>query len=132
MALGGLLIPTFGLVGAVLAMTVAQGLALLMIYWFNWRHGYQINGGVLLATALPLALGLGEQLGGPAAIALSLVACFSPLLLTTEEKRTVLDAFAAGWTKIAQRRRTAEERCRRKPSCEKCSPRPFVWLTADS
>ncbi len=65
-----LLLPVWGLLGAVLATTVANGVALAGILAFNRRCGMRIHSGTWLAMLLPILLGFGAL---PATVVLAVL-----------------------------------------------------------
>ena len=85
-ALNYLLLPIYGLLGAVLATSAANAASLALVYLFNRRLGMQIDRGVYLAAALPLLLILGN-LYAAVSVALTVVAAiWGGWLLSEEEK----------------------------------------------
>ncbi len=94
-----LLLPRLGLLGAVLATTAANLVALLLICTFNHMLGFHIDRGTRVILALPLAGCLGPWVGLLVLIAVALEAVGSNRLLSPEEKRQL----AEGWTKYMER-----------------------------
>lgn len=80
------LIPLWGLYGAVLATTLSTGLTLGLLYWLNHREGMEIHAGLVWLTFAPIALGGGPWLGGAALLIILISAPFSRWLFTTEER----------------------------------------------
>jgi O-antigen/teichoic acid export membrane protein len=80
------LIPIWGLYGAVLATTSSTGLALGLLYWLNRREGMEIHSGLVLLTFAPIALGGGVWVAGGTLLVLLAVAPFSRWLFTPEER----------------------------------------------
>jgi O-antigen/teichoic acid export membrane protein len=83
------LIPSWGLLGAVVSTTVATGLALAVLYGINHRARMRLEPGMILLTLAPAAL-----CGGPWCATITLVlimsACpFSQTLFTPQERRTL-------------------------------------------
>jgi O-antigen/teichoic acid export membrane protein len=81
-----LLIPVWGLYGAVFATTVSTGIALGLLYWLNAREGMEIHAGLVWLTFAPIALGGGVWLGAGVLVAILIAAPFSRWLFTTEER----------------------------------------------
>ena len=86
------LLPIWGLFGAVLATTISTGLALGLLYGLNRREGMELRSGLLWLTAAPAALGGGAWLGAAVLVALVVAAPFSKTLFTTDE-RAVMSGF---------------------------------------
>ena len=103
-AMNAALIPRFGLQGAVLATTLANGFGLVLLYAVNAYHGMKSDLGIWWVTALPLALLLGPI---PAIIivAFTFVAAVQyDWIFNATEKRDL----AAAFDKIRQKfRRTS-------------------------
>ncbi|HEY2827860.1 MAG TPA: glycosyltransferase, partial [Pirellulales bacterium] len=85
-----LLLPHFGLLGAVWATAVANFVALALIYRFNAWLGMKIERSLLLVSLLPLSLGLGPlaAIGVFAAVICAIVA--TNQILTQDEKQRLL------------------------------------------
>jgi PST family polysaccharide transporter len=80
------LIPTWGLLGAVIGTTVATGIATAILYWINHTAGMQLQRGMLLLSIAPLAL-CGGAVCGTVALVLATVALpFSKTLVTPNER----------------------------------------------
>jgi O-antigen/teichoic acid export membrane protein len=86
------LLPIWGLFGAVLATTISTGLALGLLYGLNRREGMELRSGLLWLTAAPAALGGGAWFGAAVVVALVVAAPFSKTLFTTDE-RAVMSGF---------------------------------------
>jgi glycosyltransferase involved in cell wall biosynthesis len=85
-----ILLPRFGLLGAVWATAVANFIALALILRFNAWLGMKIERSLLLVSLLPLSLGLGPlaALGTFAAVIAGIVA--TDQILSTDEKQRLL------------------------------------------
>jgi O-antigen/teichoic acid export membrane protein len=101
-AINLLLIPAWGLLGAVVSTTIATGLALAVLYLTNRRMGMQIQPGLIWLTIAPAAMCGGAWCGlaGLAAVVAALP--FSRTLITQQERdviaalcRTIIDRLAA-------------------------------------
>ncbi len=89
LALNYMLLPRFGLLGAVLATVVANGVALVLIYVFSQQTGMTIDRGTWLVSGLPLLVCLGPW---PAAISLVLIASLAfrgNWLFSLDEKQQI-------------------------------------------
>ena len=98
-----LLLPRFGLEGAVWATSLANLAALTMIYWFSRRYGMHVDLGTWLLTMTPVSLWLGPW---PAALVLVGIVVFAMLtdrVLTHDEKQHLLDAARHGAQKLLGR-----------------------------
>ncbi|MGD9634616.1 MAG: polysaccharide biosynthesis C-terminal domain-containing protein, partial [Pirellulales bacterium] len=80
------LIPLWGLYGAVFATTLSTGLALGLLYWLNHREGMEIHAGLVWLTFSPIALGGGAWLGAAVLLIILLAAPFSRWLFTDDER----------------------------------------------
>jgi O-antigen/teichoic acid export membrane protein len=87
-----LLLPIWGLMGAVLATTISTGLALGLLYRLNRHEGMELKSGLLWLSAAPAALGGGAWLGAAVLIVILVAAPFSKTLFTADE-RTVIGGF---------------------------------------
>jgi O-antigen/teichoic acid export membrane protein len=86
-----LLLPKYGLLGAVLSTTAANGLSLFLVCVFNHRLGFHIDGGTRWILAMPVLLSLGPW---PATLAIVLVlidAVYTKRILTSEEDRQIAE-----------------------------------------
>lgn len=86
MALNCVLIPAWGLMGAVVAITVATGLALAVLCWINLRAGMQLQPGMIWLSLAPAALCGGAWCGTAALVALATAIPFSKTLFTQLER----------------------------------------------
>lgn len=89
------LLPIWGLYGAVFATTLSTGLALGLLYWLNRREGMELHSGLLWLTLAPIALGGGAWMGAAALAAILVVAPFSRTLFNDEE-RAMLGSYLHG------------------------------------
>jgi O-antigen/teichoic acid export membrane protein len=89
------LLPIWGLYGAVFATTLSTGLALGLLYWLNHREGMELHSGLIWLTFAPIALGGGAWLGVAVLAAILLVAPFSRTLFNDEE-RAMLGGYLHG------------------------------------
>lgn len=84
-----LLLPRFGLTGAVAATAAANAIALMIAIGFNLRLGMKIDAGVVLAALAPLSLLLGPAAAMGAILALAAAGIHSDRLLPHEEKAQI-------------------------------------------
>jgi O-antigen/teichoic acid export membrane protein len=80
------LIPTWGLLGAVIGTTVATGIATAMLYWINHTAGMQLQRGMLLLSIAPLSLCGGAVCGTVALVIVTVALPFSKTLVTPDER----------------------------------------------
>jgi O-antigen/teichoic acid export membrane protein len=85
------LIPVWGLLGAVVATTVATGVAVAVLTWINHRAGMQLQPGMIVLTAVPATLCGGAWCGTAALFVVVALIPFSQTLVTQKER----DAIAA-------------------------------------
>jgi O-antigen/teichoic acid export membrane protein len=89
-----LLLPRFGLDGAVLATAAANGVSLLLICVFNYRLGFRIDDGTQLVLVLPVFLCAGPWVAGLSVVLTLLLAIGGNRLLSPEEKRQIAASLA--------------------------------------
>jgi O-antigen/teichoic acid export membrane protein len=90
-ALNAVLIPAFGLLGAVISTAMATGLALGVLYAINRSAGMQIQAGLIWLSVLPIALGGGALCGTVVLLGLSCTLPFSKMLLNEHERGVFTD-----------------------------------------
>jgi polysaccharide transporter, PST family len=95
------LLPIWGLLGAVVATTISTGVALAVLYWLNSREGFELQPGLLVFSIAPIALGGGIWAGTAALVALSAIAPFSKTLFNASE-RAALTEFVYHQLEIVQ------------------------------
>ena len=88
-----LLLPRLGLLGAVLATTLANAVALVLVLWFSHLLGFGVDRGTRVILAAPLAICLGPWVALLVLAVIVLEAVRSDRLLSCEEKRRI----AEGW-----------------------------------
>ncbi len=94
------LIPMWGLLGAVVATTMATAFAVAILYWINKRAGMELQAGTIWMTIAPAALCGGMW---PAAIVLAVLVIavpFSNKLLTSAERELLLDFGRGQWEQL--------------------------------
>jgi O-antigen/teichoic acid export membrane protein len=85
------LIPAWGLLGAVVSATAATGLATAVLYWINHREGMKLQPGMVLLTAAPVALCGGAWCGTVLIVLLAIVLPFSKTLITVRERESLAE-----------------------------------------
>jgi O-antigen/teichoic acid export membrane protein len=86
-----LLLPHFGLLGAVLATAAANAIALGIIFLFDARLGMRVERPTLLVSVLPGALGFGLWVALAALAATTVVAMKTNWILTEREKEKLYE-----------------------------------------
>ncbi|MDA8563041.1 lipopolysaccharide biosynthesis protein [Mariniblastus sp.] len=86
-----LLIPTYGLEGAVIATSLGNAFNLIILYFFNNRQGCQTDLGTWLVSAMPLLLLLPMAFAASAFLAIAIAATTTGFIFTTDEKRDVME-----------------------------------------
>jgi O-antigen/teichoic acid export membrane protein len=94
-ALNLLLLPVWGLYGAVFATACATGACLAVLLLLNRLHGQHLDAGCWIAAAAPLALAAGAWSGVAAAAAL-IVACLATGWVLNAQEQQDLRLLAAG------------------------------------
>lgn len=103
------LIPTWGLLGAVIATAAATALALGVLYWINYLAGMQLQRGMVLLSIAPAALCGGAWSGLAAFVLIAAALPFSRTLVTDEERvqltqlaQQFMTRWNAYWTRPAK------------------------------
>lgn len=86
------LVPMWGLHGAVLATTMSTGLALGLLYWLNHCEGMELHRGLAWLSIAPIALSGGACLAAMMLVVILVASPFSSILFTTGE-RALLGAY---------------------------------------
>jgi O-antigen/teichoic acid export membrane protein len=84
-----LVLPIWGLIGAVVATTISTGVALAVLYWLNHREGMELQPGLIVLSIAPVALGGGIWAGTAMLLLLTAIAPFSRTLFTAAERATL-------------------------------------------
>jgi O-antigen/teichoic acid export membrane protein len=106
------LIPVWGLFGAVLSTTIATAFAVAVLYWINHRAGMKLQQGMIWLTLAPAALCGGAWWSTAMLVAVAVVLPFSQTLFTRHERELLTDfawshiaTWRTYWTIRAERRR---------------------------
>jgi O-antigen/teichoic acid export membrane protein len=91
-----LLLPRFGLEGAVWATTAANLVALLLIYVFSRWHGMHVDLGTWILSLAPISLSFGPWPALAVLAAIVVVAAAGDRVLIDEEKQHLLAALSHG------------------------------------
>jgi O-antigen/teichoic acid export membrane protein len=108
MALNVVLIPAWGLLGAVVATTISTGLALAVLYWINRAAGMQLQAGMLWLSLAPISLCAGPWAATATLLLLLAILPFSRMLITQSEREAIAElvrsysAKFAGWSRRAE------------------------------
>lgn len=94
--LNTILLPRYGLLGAVWATSAANAVALLLIYRFDMWKGMKLQRSVLLVSLLPITLGFGAWVALAALSAVAIAAIFTNQIFDVEE-RTRLNSALRGY-----------------------------------
>jgi polysaccharide transporter, PST family len=86
-----ILLPVWGLLGAVVATTISTGIALAVLYWLNHREGFELQPGLIIFSVAPIALGGGIWAGTATLLALAAIAPFSKLLFNDGERHALAE-----------------------------------------
>ncbi|MBI3838939.1 MAG: oligosaccharide flippase family protein [Planctomycetia bacterium] len=100
-----LLLPRFGLEGAVWATTLANLAALILVYVFSQANGMHVDSGTWILSLAPAALGLGPWISLGSLAAISILIVTSNRVLIIEEKQQLIEAAVHGLQKLPGRRR---------------------------
>jgi O-antigen/teichoic acid export membrane protein len=92
-ALNVVLIPVWGLLGAVVSTAIATGLALAVLYEINGRAGMEIQAGLIWLSLLPVAMCGGALPGTIAIVAVTAALPFSRTLLAGHERRVIAEYY---------------------------------------
>ena len=104
------LLPRFGLHGAVWSTTIANFTALVLLYRLSSWQGMQVDRGTWLLTLLPLSIALGRCTALAAVLGVVIVAVSNDRLFSAGEKREIRETFGRaarrlkGWLNPRDRR----------------------------
>lgn len=98
-ALNRILLPRYGLVGAVWATTVANAVALVLLSAFNRLLGFRLHRSTVAVLAMPALLVVGPWAVFAAMAVLAALAVPTRWILSSEEKQL----FAETWSRYAER-----------------------------
>jgi O-antigen/teichoic acid export membrane protein len=94
------LIPMWGLHGAVISTTAATGSALGILYWLNRSAGMRLQPGMIWLTMAPAVLCGGAWCATAAFVALAIAMPFSKMLITQEERDSLVELARAQIDKL--------------------------------
>lgn len=100
-----LLLPRFGLMGAVVATLIAKLVALLLIYTFSHWLDLRFDAGTWLISLLPLALLLGTWSAVAVLVVVAIAAVATDRLMTVGERECLVEV----WSRYARRFRKAPQ-----------------------
>ena len=86
-----LLLPPLGLLGAVLATTVANAISLAMLLWLSSRLGMRLHRATIVLLMTPLVLGFGPLVAAAVLLAVLLEVATRDRLLNRSEKRLLAE-----------------------------------------
>ena len=102
--LNSIMIPYFGLYGAVYATASANGVILVLNLLLNWRFGARPDRGIWLVALSPMVLLLPVQMCLFAAAVILILCARSSLLITSEEREEIENLFQSCIGKLTNRR----------------------------
>jgi len=94
-----ILLPKFGLIGAVTATTAANLIALTLSGLFAHLLGFRFHPGTLIILASPLLLQAGVWISGGALVAIGILAVSTRWVFSGEEKVQLMENGRAYWSK---------------------------------
>ncbi|MBM4090730.1 MAG: hypothetical protein FJ276_15110 [Planctomycetes bacterium] len=94
------LLPRFGLLGAVLATAMANAVALTMVLYFSRRLGLAADRGMLACAALPLALATGPYPAAAILLSVAALASRGSWLFDEGEKRELAAVAGRYWSRV--------------------------------
>ncbi|CAE7854680.1 unnamed protein product, partial [Symbiodinium microadriaticum] len=93
-ALNAMLLPMWGLTGAVVATALANAIAIVLALYLAKRHGMEVQKSTILLAAAPLLLGFGWATAMAVWIVLLWQAFAANWVFNEQEKRTLLDGLS--------------------------------------
>jgi O-antigen/teichoic acid export membrane protein len=97
------LIPAWGLLGAVIATTIATGLAVAVLYGINHRAGMRLDAGMLWLSFAPVALCGGAVLGTVTMVLMAVLMVFSRTLVSQHERDQINELARSLWKQLSER-----------------------------
>jgi PST family polysaccharide transporter len=97
------LLPRYGLEGAVWSTTLANFTALLLVYLFSRAHGMRIDPGTWILSCVPAVLGLGSWISLGVLVAVTLAILLSDRVLDGDEKAHLLETAQHGLENFKRR-----------------------------
>jgi O-antigen/teichoic acid export membrane protein len=107
-ALNLLLLPPLGLLGAVLATTVANAISLALLLLISVRFGMRLHRATVVLLMMPLVLGFGPLVAAAMLLAVMLEAITRERLFNRSEKQLLVEVWNGYAEKIRRRRRRKE------------------------
>ncbi len=89
-----ILLPRYGLLGAVLATTAANGIALGLTLWLNRIAEWKVESATLVLCATPIVLGCGVWYALAMLVIVAICCVSTDQILTSEDKRQLSDVAA--------------------------------------
>lgn len=86
-ALNAVVLPRYGLEGAVVSTTLANLVVMLLVAGFNRWLGFRLHHGTLIVLALPATLSGGAIMAGATLVAIACLSLGTNLVFTADEKR---------------------------------------------
>jgi O-antigen/teichoic acid export membrane protein len=112
-AINLVLVPAWGLLGAVVSTTIATGLALTMMVCINRRAGMRLDLGMVALSIAPASLCGGVWCGSATLILLAVLVPFSRTLITQHERdlfaafgQSYIHRLASYWSRTEEQRET--------------------------
>ncbi|MEA1952296.1 MAG: lipopolysaccharide biosynthesis protein, partial [Planctomycetota bacterium] len=85
------LLPVWGLMGAVVATTVANFLALSVMSLLNWRLGFRLDLGTCVVLVLPVLLIFGPWVSLAALAVITVASVFSNWIISREQREIIIE-----------------------------------------
>ena len=97
-------IPICGLYGAVFGTAISNVVSLVMVHWFNQRHGLRMDRGLWLTIVVPLVLLLPLHMAAMALILVGLASLRFEWLLDQNEKDQLMKLLDTALQKVRRRK----------------------------
>lgn len=96
------LLPSLGLLGAALATGGARLAVLGLVWWFSWRRGMRVDGGLILAALVPMLICLAPWPGLLMVVALVLGIIPRVEYFNAEERQCLVEAAKELWRRLRE------------------------------